>query len=74
MNTEVTIVLRSVTHAMKGKKLLFANGIKGRVVKPSPSNAEQGCGYGIAVAASQVDAAVNILQKNRVPIVQINRF
>ena len=72
MNTETTIVLRSVTHAMKGKKLLFENGIRSSIVKSVRS--DEGCGYGLSVSASQVDAAADILQKNKVRIVKIIRL
>ena len=73
MNTEITIVLRSVTHAEKSKKLLNSEGIKSRIVKPSPSVTGKGCGYGIAVAAPHADAAVGILKNNRIPIVKLTR-
>ncbi len=72
MNTEITIVLRSVTHAMKGKKLLYENGIRSVVVKPS--HLEEGCGYGLSVSASHADAAAEILGKNKIRIVKIIRF
>ena len=72
MNTEITIVLRSVTHAMKGKKLLYENGIRSVIVKPS--HLEEGCGYGLSVASAFADAAAEILAKNKVRIVKIIRF
>ena len=72
MNTEVIISLRSVTHAVKGKRLLLENGIRATVVKPSVS--DEGCGYGLSVSASHVDAAADILQKNRIRIVKIVRM
>lgn len=71
MNTEITITLRSVTHAMKGKKLLAEKGIRATVVKSVRS--DEGCGYGLSVSADTVDAAANILQKNRIRIVKIIR-
>lgn len=71
MNTEITIALRSVTHAMKGKRLLYENGIFARVVKPSHS--EEGCGYGLSVPAFHADAAAEILQKNKIRTVKIIR-
>lgn len=71
MNTEITIVLRSVTHALKSKKLLSENGIPARVVKPS--DAEEGCGYGVSVSALHADAAAGILQKNRLRVVKMIR-
>jgi len=71
MNTEIIIVLRSVTHAMKSKKILQSHGIPAYVVKPTES--EEGCGYGISVSAMHADAASEILQKNRIRIVKITR-
>ena len=72
MNTEITIVLRSVTHAMKGKKLLYENGIRSAVVKPA--HLEEGCGYGLSVSAVFADAAAEILEKNKICVVKIIRF
>lgn len=73
MNTEITIVLRSVTYAEKGRKVLASEGIQARIIKPSPSVTGKGCGYGIAVAAPLADAAVGILKDNRIPIVKLAR-
>lgn len=71
MNTDITIVMRSVTHAMKGKRLLSENGIRSSVVKPS--NTEEGCGYGLSVSAIYADAAAEILRKNRLRPVKMLR-
>lgn len=71
MNAEVIIVLRSVTHAMKSKKLLRENGISAFVVKPPHS--EEGCGYGVSVSALNADAATEILKKNRIRTVKVLR-
>ncbi len=72
MNTETIIVLRSVTHSFKAKKVLMANGINARAVKPPPQNGK-GCAYGIALASTLAERAEEILLKNNVPIVKLIR-
>ena len=49
------IVVSSVTYAMKGRDLLFENGIKGYVER-LPRTRESGCGYGIYVPAHTEEA------------------
>ncbi len=70
MNTETIIVLRSVTHSFKAKKVLTANGINARAVKPPPQDGK-GCAYGIALASTLADRATGILTSNNVPVVKI---
>ena len=71
MNTEITLVLRSVTHAMKGKRLLHEHGIRAEVVRPP--QLDEGCGYGLSVSHANADAAAEILRKNSVRVSKILR-
>ena len=60
------IVVSSVTYAMKGRDLLFRNGIRGYVER-IPKTGETGCGYGIYVPRG-ADAAERILRENRIRV------
>ena len=71
MNTEITIVLRSLTHAVKGQKLLLTSGIHCKIIRLS--DLDEGCGYGISVSAPLADAAAKILKSNRIPVIKIMR-
>lgn len=71
MNTEITIVLRSVTYAEKSRRLLLSAGIPARVVKPSPTVTGKGCGYGVSVSVKYKDRAIGILEENRIPVIKI---
>lgn len=68
MSTNETVIpLRSVTHAMKAKKLLDGHGIAARVVKPDARRSEKGCGYGVAVDGSKAEKVKLLLDKNGIP-------
>ena len=68
MNTEAILVVRSVTHASKGKQLLSSSNINSRVVKPESS---EGCRHGIAVSRNHLASASDILEKNGIEIKEI---
>ena len=61
---ETVIALRSLTHAIKAKKLLREYGIDARVVKPNSERAEKGCGYGISLDREAAKRAEAILPEN----------
>ena len=63
-HNETVIPLRSLTHAMKAKRLLVEHGISARIVKPDARRSEKGCGYGITVEAHYYENAVSLLNKN----------
>lgn len=69
--SEKVIVMRSLTHAIKAKKLLQEYGIDARVVKPDAGRAEKGCGYGVAVKADKRGHAEGILRENGLPPLEI---
>ena len=64
---ETVIPMRSLTHAIKAKKLLQEYGIEARVVKPDARNTEKGCGYGIAVFSERYERSKKILKENGLP-------
>lgn len=49
---QAVLVVRSVTSAMKGQKLLEQNGISAYVERNTAPNSRQGCGYGLKSAAT----------------------
>ena len=63
------IIVGSVTYAMKGKELLFANGIKAYVERTSKTK-EYGCGYGIVVT-DKIEVAIDILKYNNIKILAV---
>ena len=64
---ETLITMRSLTHAMKAKKLLSEYGMEARVVKPDASRTEKGCGYGIYVSGDRYERAKSLLSENGLP-------
>ena len=75
MNTEVILVVRSVTHATKGRKALASLNISSRIVRPVTSEPSQksdsGCVYGIAVNKARLIQASEILENNGIDIKEI---
>ena len=71
MRADLYLFSHGYTKSRQAAKLLIENGIRTTVVKSVRS--DEGCGYGLSVSASQVDAAASILQKNGVRIVKIIR-
>ena len=65
MNQNETVIpLRSLTHAMKAKKLLSEHGVSAKVIKPDARKSEKGCGYGIAINVNQAETARRLLKEN----------
>lgn len=60
------LVVSSVTYAMKGKDLLFRQGIRSYVER-IPQSGESGCGYGVYVP-ERADEAEKILQANHIRV------
>ena len=71
IRNEAVIVMRSLTHAIKGKKLLYEYGIEAKVVKPDNSRTEKGCGYGISLDRSVAERANALLTENDLPPLNI---
>ncbi len=59
--------VNSVTHAMKAKNILSANGIYAQVVRNGNTDKREGCGYSVLIDGD-VERAVAILHRNHVRI------
>ena len=59
------ITFRSVTVAQRGEKILNAAGIRCAVRRTPRWMEEQGCGYCIRLAGSEVPDALALLRKNQ---------
>lgn len=59
--------VNSVTHAMKAKNILSANGIYAQVVRNGNADKREGCGYSVLID-SDVGRAESILRANHVKI------
>ena len=66
------IVTGTVTYAIRGRDILRKNGIIAAVERNSSGLGRLGCGYGIVVR-SDIDRAVDILNKNGVKIIEVNK-
>ena len=62
-NEKTLLVVSSVTYAMRGRDLLFKQGIRAYIER-LPRTRETGCGYGLYVP-SLVDEAEQILRDAR---------
>lgn len=63
MNRE-TIVMDSITEAMKGQELLRRHRIKSTVIKMTSVDGKSGCSYGLSVVSTEIERAKKILRKN----------
>lgn len=63
------LVSGSVTHAMRGREILWSHGIKAYVERVRPSK-DYGCGYGLRVKADYRRAA-DILTKAGINILAV---
>ena len=59
------ITFRSVTVAQRGEKILNAAGIRCAVRRTPRCMEEQGCGYCIRLAGSEVPDALALLRRNQ---------
>jgi hypothetical protein len=73
-HNETVIVLRSLTHSIKAKRLLWEHGIAARVVKPDAGKSEKGCGYGVAVPSTEGGRALKMLEENGIPVSESKRL
>ena len=64
-------ILSSVTYALKGKKLLEAEGLKTSIVKSANLKELRGCGYGLNVKATDKAKAESILISHGIRIIDI---
>ena len=61
------ITFRSITRAQRGAEVLVQRGIRCRMQRTPSALAEQGCGYVLQVAASQLREAVEALRQCEIP-------
>lgn len=59
--------VNSVTHAMKAKNVLSANGIYAQVVRNDNTGKREGCGYSVLIDGD-TERAAEILRRNHVRI------
>ncbi len=69
-NGQSVLVVRSVTSAMRGQKLLESSGISAYVQRNTAPNSNQGCGYGISISGD-VSKAAGILAGAGIKVVEI---
>ena len=63
--------LKSMTYAMKAKKVLYQHNINSEIIKLDPSLSQNGCLYGIKFDCSSIYAVETILKSNNVKYSQI---
>ena len=59
----ITIGLKSMTYAMKVKKILQRNGISASIVKIGISNKDNGCAYGLNINRAYLFDAIRLLKE-----------
>ncbi|MEM1483983.1 DUF3343 domain-containing protein [Oscillospiraceae bacterium PP1C4] len=65
------LVVRSITNAMRGQKLLEQNGISAYVQRNTAPTVKQGCGYGLKISGDMMNAAIQILNQADIKVVEI---
>ncbi len=65
------IILKSITHAMRGQNLLNNNNIKNSMERNVYAVAKYGCGYGLRVSMNDLNRALSILSQNGFKITEI---
>ena len=63
MNKQAVLTLRSLTAALKAKRILEANGFTVKMTKISEKDGT-GCRYGITVSNGELRLAADILNQN----------
>lgn len=64
------LIVRSITYAMKGQKLLESNGINAYIQRNARPNSKEGCGYGLRVAGN-LETALSLLSDAGIKVVEI---
>ena len=64
------ILVNSVTHAVRGQKLLSQYGISSIIVQNIRHNATRGCGYGLTFRADPL-VVQNILMRGGIKILDV---
>lgn len=66
------VVTGTVTYAIRGRDVLRRAGISAAVERNSSGLGRLGCGYGIVVSGN-IDEIKDILMKNNIKIIEVNR-
>lgn len=65
------LVMSSVTYALKAQGILARHGIGTRLEKLNKNRSLKGCGYGLRIEKSKLDAAERLLAEENIRIVEI---
>lgn len=68
MHKLCTASIGSLTHAMKGQKLLAEDGISARIVKLDAKRTRRGCAYGIEFSCTDLRRARSVLSSAHLPV------
>ncbi len=68
MTTICTATIGSLTHAIKGQKLLESSGIAARIVKLDASRTRRGCSYGIEFDCREKSKTRRLFAENALPV------
>ncbi len=61
------ITFRSVTFAQRGERVLQGEGLWCTLQRTPKWMEQQGCGYSLRLRTGDIDTAVNLLQRSRIP-------
>ena len=64
-----TIVLTSVTYALKAQELLKSNGIFANISRSKAVKSVRGCGYGVSFDKTLYEKAMQLIEQNGIPII-----
>ena len=65
------IIVKSITHAMRGQSLLNSYNIKNTMERNIYAVEKYGCGYGLRVREMDLNRALKLLSENDFKIVEI---
>ena len=69
----ITIIVGSVTYAIKLRKLLTRGGIRSKLVKLDDSKNNNGCVYGVEINKADFLGSVVIMNENQIEYSVYNR-
>lgn len=64
-----TIVLTSVTYALKAQEILKSNGIYANISRSKAVKSVRGCGYGVSFDATYYEKVMQLFEQNSIPII-----
>ena len=68
MHKLCTASVGSLTHAMKGQRLLEGTGVTARIVKLDAAKTKKGCSYGLEFSCAELKRARATLGASHLPI------